>query len=215
MDFKDIINRGRDRVGCTKLDMLDAKLLYETADRIKPQTILEIGSFNGTSTMILGTVAKKYGGEIFCIDPLIRPEFYENMKTYDLLNTVNLIQGASPWIDMTWLSERRKPIDYLFIDGNHFLRWVLMDYHYFEPFVRKGGIITFHDWGKNQRNGVKKAVDIILASDKLKLIATNDTGESKSFGLIVFEKTLKNGIRFVIKEGAKKKLLLRDILKCR
>jgi predicted O-methyltransferase YrrM len=38
-----------------------------------------------------------------------------------------------------------KKIDFLFIDGDHTLEGVSMDYQMYHPLVRKGGIIAFHD----------------------------------------------------------------------
>jgi cephalosporin hydroxylase len=45
-------------------------------------------------------------------------------------------------------------IDFLFIDGNHMYTAVQKDYEMYGPLVRKGGIIAFHDIGKNEEGGV-------------------------------------------------------------
>lgn len=42
-----------------------------------------------------------------------------------------------------WLNGQK--LDFLFIDGDHSLSGVSMDYQMFAPHVRKGGIIAFHD----------------------------------------------------------------------
>ena len=38
-----------------------------------------------------------------------------------------------------------RPIDLLFIDGDHTYVGVKMDFEMYRPLVRKGGIIAFHD----------------------------------------------------------------------
>ena len=45
-------------------------------------------------------------------------------------------------------------IDFLFIDGDHTYNGVKKDYEMYGPLVRKGGIIAFHDIGKNEEGGV-------------------------------------------------------------
>lgn len=47
--------------------------------------------------------------------------------------------------------------DLVFIDGDHFYEAVLNDIEAWLPLVRKGGLLTGHDYGK--KSGVKKAVD--------------------------------------------------------
>jgi predicted O-methyltransferase YrrM len=38
-----------------------------------------------------------------------------------------------------------RPIDFLFIDGDHSLQGVRLDYEFFAPLVRPGGLIALHD----------------------------------------------------------------------
>jgi cephalosporin hydroxylase len=37
------------------------------------------------------------------------------------------------------------PVDFLFIDGNHTYEGVKRDFELYSPFVRRGGVIAFHD----------------------------------------------------------------------
>ena len=45
-------------------------------------------------------------------------------------------------------------IDFLFIDGDHTYQGVKTDFELYSPLVRKGGIVAFHDIGKNEEGGV-------------------------------------------------------------
>lgn len=44
-------------------------------------------------------------------------------------------------------------IDFLFIDGDHTYYGVKRDYEMYTSLVRKGGIVAFHDIGKNEEGG--------------------------------------------------------------
>ena len=52
-------------------------------------------------------------------------------------------------------------IDFLFIDGDHSYLGVKTDYKMYGPMVRKGGLIAFHDIGKNEEGGVCNLWDSI------------------------------------------------------
>jgi predicted O-methyltransferase YrrM len=59
-----------------------------------------------------------------------------------------------------------KPIDLLFIDGDHHYQPVREDYLKFSPFVRLGGFLVFHDYVNDRWPGVRRAVDeFAVASD--------------------------------------------------
>jgi predicted O-methyltransferase YrrM len=164
----------------------DAHVLYLSADEIEAKNILEIGSRCGGSTVYLGTVAKKYGGHLYCIDPITRDQWYANVKLAGLDGYVTMIKGASPWVSF---KEVVTPLDYLFIDGDHHTRWVIADYHYWIPFVRIGGRVAFHDWGDSSMVGnmVRKAIGLILQTDTGTLKKVDETQLSRC-GVVVFEK---------------------------
>lgn len=53
-------------------------------------------------------------------------------------NAIKLVNG-------TLEKEHKTRIDLLYIDGDHTYNGVKTDFDYFSPFVKKGGIIAFHD----------------------------------------------------------------------
>ena len=53
---------------------------------------------------------------------------------------------------------QKKSLDMVFIDGNHTYEYVKEDMECWEPLIRKGGIISGHDY-LNPTYGVKQAVD--------------------------------------------------------
>jgi predicted O-methyltransferase YrrM len=170
-----------------RLSINDAKILYNTALDIDAQTILEIGSMDGCSSMVFGEVCKLTGGHLYCLEPNPKGKWKANMDRLGLSDYATSIMKASPWVDPKLIPQ---PIDYLLIDGDHRTAWTITDYRFWEPYVRPGGIIAFHDWtgAKGVAAWVQQAVAIIMEDDAdgLEEIARD---ESSNRGIIVFKKT--------------------------
>lgn len=168
-----------------RLSIDDARILYDNAMAIEAKSILEIGCMDGCSSMVFGEVVKQTGGHLYCIEPFPKGRWAANMERLGLLPYATQIQGRSPWIIPEII---RQPIDFLFIDGDHRTRWTIVDYHYWEPFVRPGGLTAFHDWtgAKGVGAWVQRAVGIILEDDlELEEVARS---ESSNRGVILFRK---------------------------
>jgi cephalosporin hydroxylase len=56
-------------------------------------------------------------------------------------------------LDKTKEIFNNKQVDFLFIDGDHTYHGVKSDFDMYSPLVRKGGIVAFHDIGKNEEGG--------------------------------------------------------------
>lgn len=170
-----------------RITVQDADLLFETSMFIQAKNILEIGSADGCSTMVFGSVAREMGGKLQCIDPHPKKQWAWNVERLQLQEWVEMIKGSSPWIPLNLI---RQPIDYLFIDGDHRTRWAMVDYHYWSRFVRIGGRIAFHDWGDQHEAGkcVREAVEIILRDDAEKVLKKIGETKTTSRGTVVFEK---------------------------
>jgi len=164
----------------------DLDLLDKTARQIGAKSLVEIGSMDGCSSMCLGMVARDNGGKLVCIEPSPKARWKVNIDEMGLAENVKTIRQNSPWVDVEHFD---LPIDYLLIDGNHRTRWAIVDYHFFFPFIKIGGMIAFHDY--NGRKGVaawvRRAIDIILEDDseKIKEVCHNDTSDR---GVIIFRK---------------------------
>lgn len=182
IDYEDILNNCGGR-----LSLNDAKILYNTAMEINAKNIVEIGSFDGCSTMVFGYVVQQTGGHLYCIEPNPKTKWKWNMDRLGLADYATSIMKASPWMRPT---DIKLPIDYLMIDGDHRTRWTLVDYHFWEPYVRPGGIIAFHDWTGDKGVGawVQRSVGIILETDELEEIVRDGVNTR---GIIVFRKPMQ------------------------
>lgn len=180
--FKEIIIKGN-----RKLSLKDCQLLHQFAQEIKPKILVEIGSADGVSSLLLGIIARDNVGHLYCVEPHPTQRWWNNIKEYKLLSWITLIRAQSPWVN--FLLYTHEKIDFLFIDGDHRLRWVLIDYHYWFPFVKVGGYIAFHD--VHEKKEVNQAINIILQNDKDKLEQIGITTNTTKKGVIIFKK-IKN-----------------------
>lgn len=145
----------------------DAELLLRACAATRARRILEIGSMDGGSSIILGCWAQRHDAHLWCVDPKPTGRWHDNIARWGLAEAVTMIAAASPWVNGRAPDE----LDVLFIDGDHRTRWALVDYHYWFPRVRPGGIILFHDWcgQKGVKQWVRRAIDIIMEDDAPRL----------------------------------------------
>ena len=171
----------------------ELNVLYSSADELSPKVLVEIGARTGTSSTVLGFVAKRHRGMLYSIEFNPAPTWPENVTRFGVSEFTQLIQAKSPQIDVTGLPFTA--IDYLLLDGDHRIESVLADYCFWSRLVRPGGRIAFHDY--ISQDGVNKAVAEILRTDSAMLeqvafaVGSVVKGDNVlELGLIVFEKHL-------------------------
>ena len=143
------------------INNVEATQILYSISTIVPKSIVEIGRMGGGSTLLFGTIAKKHDGKLYSIDGDKRNFNEKILSDLSLNENVELIYRWSPWVN--W----EKEIDFLFIDGDHSFISVLMDYHYFNFFVKKDGFIAFHDINLKE---VTDAIELIRKRDPLEEI---------------------------------------------
>lgn len=173
-----LMNRVRQIEGW--LDDQEAELLMSGAIKAcielpAPQSVVEIGSYQGKSTVLLGSVVKTYfpQGKVYAIDPhegvvgaadqglqatpptLVR--FKQNIESAGLSDVVETIKEFS--FNVKW----DKPISLLFIDGLHDYPNVARDFWHFADWVKQGGYIAFHDYA-DYYPGVQAFVNELLST---------------------------------------------------
>lgn len=115
--------------------------------------IVEIGSFQGRSTVVLGTFSP-HDVAVYAIDPhqasygdpypfgdVDRSLWAQNILLYGLAAKVRPINLEACQVGLIW----DKHISLLFIDGPHTYAEVRDELELFLPHVLKGGIVAFHD----------------------------------------------------------------------
>lgn len=168
--------------------------------------VTEIGSFVGRSTIALAAAQKqKNGNKIFAIDPLLHSNFYANIKKAGLKDWVDFINDYSYNVAKHW----EKPIELLFIDGNHSYFGVKEDISAWSSFVVEGGYIVLHDYATPYYKGIDKAVykTLLVKPNTWRVVSDRDTGS-----IIVFQRLARKEPKRSFIERVKDASQLNDII---
>ena len=143
----------------------------------KPLMFLEIGSFEGMSTIwMLENILTNKESRLFCIDAWAEwtgdafVRFVENINKTGLKDKVRIVKGDSSEELRIFPKEY---FDFIYVDGDHDERAVIKDAIGSFRVLKKGGIIAFDDYllgirypnspGSKAMNGsTKKAIDYFL-----------------------------------------------------
>ena len=153
---------------------LELRYLAERAKEAK--VIIEVGCYNGRSTMAL---ADNTDGVIYAVDPWeefypdndgnehcikanVYPQFCENLREYIQSGKVKPVKEY-----FTYFGQKA---DFIFLDGDHRRDTVLHDIEQAEKMILPGGIIAGHDYGHEHWPGVKEAVDSHYAGKNVEFI---------------------------------------------
>lgn len=158
---------------------IELAYLANIVKSFKPDTCLEIGTFNGRSTLhiALNTLAES---KIYTIDlpNEQREPAYQNIdllfnqKKYTCLkNKIEVLHGDSKNYDFGFLENS---VDFVFVDGNHSMEYAINDSQIALSVLRPGGVILWHDyivW-----DGVTEALDLLSKNEpQLKLVNLKGT----------------------------------------
>ena len=156
----------------------------ETLDRRAQDAgaaLVEIGSFHGRSTAVIGLTIKALGSRqdrLYSIDPhegevstleqgVVRTaptldSFRRNVEAAGLQDIVVPLVARAP--DVAW----ERPVGFLFVDRLHDYPNVERDFAHFDPFVGSGGFVAFHDYA-HYFPGVERVVHDALAGGAYRL----------------------------------------------
>ena len=143
--------------------------------------VVEIGSWLGKSTVVLGRALERFpGAKLYCIDPFNADGDEFSKPTYAARSAAaggtlldrfkaNLARNRvrTEVIPLPGYSHDVAPgfqhqIDFLFIDGNHAYDAVRRDFLDWTPKVRRGGVIAFHDVGRSNSPGPLQVIEELI-----------------------------------------------------
>ncbi len=142
--------------------------------------IVEIGSFKGKSTVMLGKVAAHYDfGPVIAIDPhnfnnaeleahrtgpgaSSYDDFLRNLEISAVRDRIEVHRAYSTDLAPAWT----RPISFLWIDGDHSYRGASADFHGFAPHLVPGGVVAFHDALHQFAGPIRVFVEDVLRSDR-------------------------------------------------
>lgn len=127
------------------------RLLHEEAVAAGPGAVLlEIGSHQGRSTVVLGAVAKAGNGRVIAVDPFVegrlfgglstKQKFEHNLGSAGVESVVELVEDYSTKARPQW----ERPFDFLYIDGKHDF-WTLSDDLRWTVHLPQGAAVLIHD----------------------------------------------------------------------
>lgn len=156
------------------ISLAEAELLYKLAYEVPENGIIvEIGAYQGRSTICLGLGAEKNGAEVYSIDPhdeytvgdtrysiTDNVRYHENIVKYELADTVRTINLPSHdvWLGWNW---RNKP-DLVWIDGKHDYDAVKLD---FLHWTGKANVVALHDTAGFHVGVTKLLTEVIAAGE--------------------------------------------------
>lgn len=171
--------------------------LAKIVDNLKPKTVVEIGTSKGGTFYIWARLATKDarllsidmpGGENSWAYPNWKKPFYRTFASKG--QKIDLFRGSSH--DASMLQQLKSalngtPVDFLFIDGDHSFEGVKQDYEMYSSFVRKGGIIAFHDIAQHSMRTncrVKEFWDIAKQGKTVKEFVENPNQGAYGIGVM-------------------------------
>ena len=129
--------------------------LYDLVRRSEPRRIVEIGTAKG-GALYLWTQAATPDATLVSVDlpdgefgggyRSCRVRFYQSFRRPgQKLVLLRADSHAVSTVSRVREALADKPVDFLFIDGDHTFEGVKQDFDYYGPLVRPGGLIAFHD----------------------------------------------------------------------
>ncbi len=173
-DAEVVLPRAFDRKSGTSISVEEACHLGAIARHTKARKVLEIGTYDGNSALVLAANLSA-GGEVVTVD--LPPEFAvqdqaslaysdgefnltprdelgRQYKGHTLSARIRQVYGDSGKMDWAALGG---PFDLVFIDGCHTEDYVRSDTENAMRYLRPGGVIVWHDYG--MITDVSRAVD--------------------------------------------------------
>jgi predicted O-methyltransferase YrrM len=126
----------------------EIEALLRLLEELRPETVLEVGTARG-GTLFLFTRVASDDAALVSIDLALGASRRRLYRTFAKRNqTIKTIRADSHDPATATAVERcldGRPVDFLFIDGDHSYDGVKADFMMYSRLVREGGCIAFHD----------------------------------------------------------------------
>jgi predicted O-methyltransferase YrrM len=155
-------------------DEVSAATFWGVIADLRPHTVVEIGSYLGRSTCLIGLALKQFGRdpELVAIDPHTGDRQNLDGLGVDTIPTLDLFRVYTAGAGIRDLLDERvmlsddaakewdgRPIDFLFVDGWHSYDAVMSDARNFASLLTPKGVVCFDDFGSydDVRSAVRDA----------------------------------------------------------
>lgn len=162
------------------------QIFKELIEKVKPKTIIEVGSWHGQSAITMAKVVKELGldTKIYCVDtwlgalefmdaknddtrdlhkkdgyPQVYYKFLQNIRDNNVDDIIIPVPQTSRIASM-WFKEHKATAELIYIDASHEYEDVKDDIINYLPLCT--GVMFGDDFNNNQFPGVKQAVKEVL-----------------------------------------------------
>ena len=156
------------------------KNLFNEIDKCKPESIIEIGVWDGENALRMIKYAQEYHNEIayygfdlferITDEEIIQEHSKKRNKQPSLIEITKKLTFNAPIAKITLFQGYTKetipkanikgPIDFIFIDGGHSIETIKSDWKNIQRFIHKETVIIFDDYYKNNNKlGCKSLID--------------------------------------------------------
>jgi predicted O-methyltransferase YrrM len=164
--FDEVMLVTRKVSGSAALEEPEARALYDCCVQVpKDGIVVEVGCQLGRSSSLIAQVGYAIGYHTVHIDPYKeQPEYLRGWADMMLRLGKDSEEHAFTFLCMRteqakWLLQRLGPIDMAFIDGDHEQAGVEIDLKLVAEWIKRGGFLTAHDYGRESLPTVKAAID--------------------------------------------------------
>lgn len=146
------------------------ELFYLARSLPEQAKALEIGSYLGSSALLICGGMRASGGELYCVDTWENQtmgegerdtfaSFLHNVTSFS--HVIRTVRKRSE--QLTHEDVGRVLLDFVFIDGDHDEHAVRLDFEKVRPWVKASGLVAFHDCSSSFP-GVGKVVGEAMAT---------------------------------------------------
>lgn len=134
--------------------------LYNLVLEVQAKLVLELGTRSGESMVALLEGVHGTGGELYSVDIDPCESAKSKVDLYKLGGRWHFVLSDDIKFGLEWPKE--KLFDLIFIDTAHTYEQTKKEIEVFEPLVRSGGILAFHD-SSSHAEGVLKPIYEMMA----------------------------------------------------
>jgi predicted O-methyltransferase YrrM len=131
------------------IDTETGRFLHALVRLVRPELVVEVGTHHGVSTLWLARGIEDNGtGRLISLDLFTDPPIEKVQETIEhagLAGRVQLVRGPSTTTGAEACRGAGRPIDLLFIDGEHRVQGCAADFETLGAMVRTGGFVVLHD----------------------------------------------------------------------
>jgi predicted O-methyltransferase YrrM len=167
--------------GIIRQDFDESSALFKYVRLLQNPTGVEIGRFNGGSTMLLAAAVGLAGKLVSIdIDPLNDEMLKEWLRRVGLLGRVELIKEDANKIILN------EPVDFVLIDGDHTYAAAMKDHNHWGKYLKRGGFIFHHDMSNSRQystqwDELRRLRSDIINQQKNILRLVDETGSMATF----------------------------------